>query len=336
MISIPMDANRSMKQFEATGSLLPGNKCNRGGGTNDFANYLKTKNPLLLANHCFDVIFGDMQTLPERKLSHIIRHEYIDHLGDDDEHYRCAKRKGHGAKVPFPARLHQMLDEIENDGHADVISWQPHGRCFVVHKQKEFREVIMPKYFKMSKFPSFLRQVNLYGFRRLTRKGPDKGGYYHELFLRNKKDLASAIPRLRIKGNGVRTKSNPACEPDFYKMPTAPAVTAVPKTIEPSIATSAPSFPMLEQIDAPYMYDDGDTDVEDCNFAGRTFHCVADVKMIEVPGLCKGTLNNDEMDTFLRRLNISTTTYDDITSNLETDFDFGTMMTRLMDMEAYR
>lgn len=339
MISITMDAYQSIQQIESNGSSFPaGYKYNHGEGTNDFATCLPN-NPSLLPSHFFDfditATFSDMQSLlPERKLSHRIRREYVDHMGDDVEHYQLVKRKGHGVKVPFPVRLHQALDEIENDGHGDVISWQPHGRCFVVHKPNEFRQVIMPKYFNMFKFPSFLRQVNLYGFQRLTRKGADKGGYYHELFLRNKEDLAYAIPRLRIKGNGVRTKTNPALEPDFWKMPMAPANAAVTTTQTKDVVEQTPatlsSLP-IRQIDSPIMYDVGDKDMSDYECTKGAFHCVADI-MIEVPVMCKETLNNDELDTFLKHLNIAASTYGDITSNIETDFDYGTMMTRLVDM----
>lgn len=45
--------------------------------------------------------------------------------------------------IPFPLKLHAMLDQIEHDGLASVISWQPHGRCFVVHDQKKFVDSVM-------------------------------------------------------------------------------------------------------------------------------------------------------------------------------------------------
>jgi hypothetical protein len=36
-----------------------------------------------------------------------------------------------------------MLGDLEADGLSHIVSWQPHGRCFVVHKQKEFVEQIL-------------------------------------------------------------------------------------------------------------------------------------------------------------------------------------------------
>jgi len=56
------------------------------------------------------------------------------------------------------------------------------------------------------------------GFSRLT-GGLDKGGYYHELFLRGKVSLAYEIHRQRVKGTGVRLPTNPDIEPNFYALP---------------------------------------------------------------------------------------------------------------------
>ncbi len=44
----------------------------------------------------------------------------------------------------FPVNLHDMLNELEKDGMDDIVSWQPHGRCFLVHKQQQFVEQVLP------------------------------------------------------------------------------------------------------------------------------------------------------------------------------------------------
>lgn len=159
----------------------------------------------------------------------IVQHNYHDHASDNDDpsddHNGGAHKFGNdqqrgfcrgGVTVPFPVKLHEMLDSVEDFGHGDIVSWQPHGRCFVVHKPREFKELI-PKYFKLSKMASFQRQLNLYGFTRLTR-GRDKGGYYHEFFLRGKKFLCHNIHRIKVKGTGVRPRSNPNDEPHLWEM----------------------------------------------------------------------------------------------------------------------
>lgn len=144
-------------------------------------------------------------------------HDYHDHSNDIEPTFVREEHPARGGvTVPFPLKLHEMLDRVERDGFDHIVSWQPHGRCFVVHKPQEFKD-ILPSYFKLSKIASFQRQLNLYGFNRLTR-GADKGGYYHELFLRGKPALAHAIQRVKVKGTGVRAKANPNEEPNFWAM----------------------------------------------------------------------------------------------------------------------
>ena len=125
------------------------------------------------------------------------------------------KKKGPrgGVTHPFPVKLHALLD---NNPHEEIISWQPHGRAFLLHSPDEFQKVIMPKHFKQTKIPSFTRQLNLYGFNRLT-SGPDKGAYYHDLFMRGRAELCTQMLRTRVKGKFK--KVDPQSEPNFYAMP---------------------------------------------------------------------------------------------------------------------
>lgn len=95
----------------------------------------------------------------------------------------------------FPVKLHALLD---SNHHEDVISWQPSGRSFIIHNPKEFVESVMPKYFRQTQLRSFQRQLNLYGFHRIS-EGFDIGGYYHENFLRGAPDLCKGMKRVPVK-----------------------------------------------------------------------------------------------------------------------------------------
>lgn len=81
----------------------------------------------------------------------------------------------------LPAKLSAMLSNPE---YQHIISWMPHGRSWKVHNPHAFVEEVIPKYFEYTNYNSFVRLVNAWGFRRIT-KGPDRNSYYHEVSLEN-------------------------------------------------------------------------------------------------------------------------------------------------------
>ena len=85
-----------------------------------------------------------------------------------------------GISQPFPQRLHALLS-TPSLYDPSVVGWQEHGRCFMIRKPKEFANTTMATHFKHGQFTSFQRQLNLYGFKRIT-TGRDKGAYYHGEF----------------------------------------------------------------------------------------------------------------------------------------------------------
>jgi len=184
--------------------------------------YAATALSVLQQQHLKDLNSDDSDVIsqpsPKQAQHHItVKHDYHDHAHDNAADYEEEHPVRGGVTTPFPLKLHEMLTATAAEGLEDVVSWQPHGRCFVVHKPKDF-VLMLPQYFKLSKLASFQRQLNLYGFQRLTR-GRDRGGYYHELFLRDRVFLSHSIQRSKVKGTGVRARSNPDQEPDFWGMP---------------------------------------------------------------------------------------------------------------------
>ena len=61
----------------------------------------------------------------------------------------------------------QLLSE---NNFEEIISWLPHGHSFLVYDKKKFTETILPIYFKGTKYESFTRKLNRWGFTR-TAKG---------------------------------------------------------------------------------------------------------------------------------------------------------------------
>jgi len=141
----------------------------------------------------------------------------------------------------FPEMLFQMLQHIDlyEPDLANIVSWQPHGRSFLVHDRKRFEQLVLPRFFKQTKlYSSFRRQLKLWGFSRLAqqqkKRAPTKADcavYYHELFLRSKAHLNRRIRRkcciiaksFHFSGAG----GGAACEeeqqePDFYTMTILP------------------------------------------------------------------------------------------------------------------
>lgn len=94
---------------------------------------------------------------------------------NDQATLAAAGEKRKGRSGTFPQKLHQMLSDLERqEGGSEIASFLPHGRAFCIHKPRDFVKEVMPKYFRMSHFSSFQRQLNLYDFQRIT-EGADKG-----------------------------------------------------------------------------------------------------------------------------------------------------------------
>jgi hypothetical protein len=83
-----------------------------------------------------------------------VEHDYEDHYFDspldpieqETEQDEGTRRGPRGGVVePFPSRLFRMLEDAEANEFDDLVSWQPHGRCFIVHCPTAFVEKIMPK-----------------------------------------------------------------------------------------------------------------------------------------------------------------------------------------------
>jgi hypothetical protein len=107
----------------------------------------------------------------------------------------------------FPWKLHDILELAEKNGEESIVSWLPCERAFKVHRREPFENRMMKVFFNQTKYKSFQRQLNLWGFETITdANSPDRGAYYHPLFIKARKELCHCMTRQKIKNPGVKTE----------------------------------------------------------------------------------------------------------------------------------
>ncbi|KAJ1560924.1 stress-responsive transcription factor hsf1 [Nowakowskiella sp. JEL0078] len=106
-----------------------------------------------------------------------------------------------------PAFLNNMVCEPANN---NLIHWSESGLSFIVQKHEDFAKEILPRYFKHNNFSSFVRQLNMYGFRKIPHLNQgvlfsDPNGEIWEFenayFQSGQPDLLAFVQRRRGKDN---------------------------------------------------------------------------------------------------------------------------------------
>ncbi|XP_055807881.1 heat stress transcription factor B-3-like [Solanum dulcamara] len=90
---------------------------------------------------------------------------------------------------PFLLKTYMLVEDPATD---DVISWNSDGSAFIVRQPAEFARDLLPTLFKHSNFSSFVRQLNTYGFRKIT---TSQWEFSNDLFRKGDMDLLCDIRR---------------------------------------------------------------------------------------------------------------------------------------------
>lgn len=117
-----------------------------------------------------------------------------------------------GSNVPaFLAKLWTLVEDPETD---PLICWSPEGTSFHVFDQGCFAKEVLPKYFKHNNMASFVRQLNMYGFRKvvhieqggLLKPEKDDTEFQHPYFIRGHEHLLENIKRKVNNLSGTKTE----------------------------------------------------------------------------------------------------------------------------------
>ncbi|XP_070248658.1 heat shock factor protein 1 isoform X8 [Myotis yumanensis] len=112
---------------------------------------------------------------------------------------------GSGAAGPsnVPAFLTKLWTLVSDPDTDALICWSPSGNSFHVYDQGQFAKEVLPKYFKHNNMASFVRQLNMYGFRKVVhieqggfvKPERDDTEFQHPCFLRGQEQLLENIKR---------------------------------------------------------------------------------------------------------------------------------------------
>ncbi|KFP31681.1 Heat shock factor protein 4, partial [Colius striatus] len=108
---------------------------------------------------------------------------------------------GYSSNVPaFLTKLWTLVEDPETN---HLICWSTNGTSFHVFDQGRFAKEVLPKYFKHNNMASFVRQLNMYGFRKvvnieqggLVKPERDDTEFQHLCFLQGHEHLLEHIKR---------------------------------------------------------------------------------------------------------------------------------------------
>lgn len=97
-----------------------------------------------------------------------------------------------------PAFLRKLWKIVNDPTIDDLVGWCPDGESFVIRNPPEFCYNLLPIYYKHNNMSSFIRQLNMYGFHKLTNEnGGDKDEmrFFHPCFQQNESRLLQHIKR---------------------------------------------------------------------------------------------------------------------------------------------
>ena len=138
-----------------------------------------------------------------------------EHIGFVASDSRLIGKAKCNARNNFPRKLMMLIDD---NTASNIIFWLPHGRAFVLKDSKRFISHVYPRYFKDTvRYKAFVRMLNMWGFKRIT-NGPDRGAYYHQLFLKGMPNLVSKMQHIKKQYKREMPLAYPKDVPNFYEL----------------------------------------------------------------------------------------------------------------------
>jgi hypothetical protein len=146
----------------------------------------------------------------------------ISTLNLGDGHGESLQNQAQSSQSSITAFLAKLWALVNDSSCDDLIAWDPTGGSFHVYDQSRFAREILPRYFKHNNFASFIRQLNMYGFRKMStiehgslKSERDDIEFAHPHFIRGQDSLLELIKR-RAPDNQQKTNTSGGINQSFF------------------------------------------------------------------------------------------------------------------------
>ncbi|KAJ3279813.1 Heat shock factor protein 2 [Borealophlyctis nickersoniae] len=154
---------------------------------------------------CADVTYpyaDDNEELDESRGASPPVKDEEDHPLEEEKSVDKKRDKSKRKKEAVSSFIVKLCQLLEDPNHSKYVHWNEAGDVFVLFHAEEFSRVVLPRYFKHGKFQSFVRQLNIYGFYRVSDarkssfvRAPNACVFSHSKFIRGRPDLLPFIRR---------------------------------------------------------------------------------------------------------------------------------------------
>ncbi|CAD8110388.1 unnamed protein product [Paramecium sonneborni] len=109
-------------------------------------------------------------------------------------------------KMNVPSFLIKTYEILEDESIQEIISWNKEGTAFIVYNSHELSSKVLANYFKHKNYPSFLRQLNMYNFKK-TRNQYGASEFRHKWFRKGQKNMIQYIRRRNQEESDLKVEA---------------------------------------------------------------------------------------------------------------------------------
>ncbi|KAJ8923832.1 hypothetical protein NQ315_010414 [Exocentrus adspersus] len=128
--------------------------------------------------------------------------------------------------VNIPAFLGKLWKMVNDPATDHLICWSPAGNSFIIQNQAQFWYELLPLYYKHNNMSSFVRQLNMYGFHKMSTvengtmdADKDENQFYHPFFQKDQPELLTNIKRkVTVSKSSENNVQNSIKQDDIVKV----------------------------------------------------------------------------------------------------------------------